>query len=92
MALRRHLHLHGFTRDDLIRPVDEHHLQRELSLLERVESGLMALLPGHRLRGNFESVSYEKVQKARSASGAFRAAAKVFFPRDGVIVTAVLVE
>jgi hypothetical protein len=30
-----------------------------------MESGLMALLPGHRLRGNFESV-YEKVQKAHA--------------------------
>ena len=50
MALRRYLHLHGFARDGIIRSLDEHHLQRELFILERMESGFMALLPGHRLR------------------------------------------
>ena len=50
MALRRYLHLHGFARDDIIRSLDEHHLQRELFILERMESGFMAILPGHRLR------------------------------------------
>ena len=63
MALRRYLHLHGFARDDIIRSLDEHHLQRELFILERMESGFMALLPGHHLRRNSESVD-EKVQKA----------------------------
>ena len=63
MAPRCHLHLHGFTCDDFIRSVDEHHLQRELLILARMESGFMALLPGHHLRRNSESVD-EKVQKA----------------------------